>query len=246
MPAKLTQLTCFALATSWLIAAPVQAQQPNSTPSPSSVVSELSDAAQTLGAAGFVAAVLSLALIALIVGAGMFFWKGLSPLLKTIESERQAREQAQANFTREVQRSTERENAAAELRTQQADALERTAGILSELETKSEAQKRRDGAVKTINEHTSTQINPLKDAVDKVGQDVEAMQQTLEQKASKADLDNGLKPVLDELTTISKALDNIKALLISADETPASAPPSSPVTSDPPDVTDPPADPAQP
>lgn len=217
-----------------LTALPLAAQAvPTSPPSASSLVAELSNAVE---ANGTFAAVL-MGVVVIMAGVVIFLIMsvrvGLKPLLdaNTNASNRakdaqEAMIDMQERVLKWQEEQYRREAEVARTRQLQAEALERTVTLMANVETRGEAELARASAVQSINSHTDTIVQSLQQSVERACQDVQAIQDALQDKVSQTDLNNGLQPVLERLTTIVSNLDEIRRLLVPITPTGAEAAPA--------------------
>lgn len=212
---------------------PIRAQEATPTPRPSTttVLTEISDAVQSIGIFNFVAA----GVIILVV---IVAWQGLKPLIQSnidanrrageaqaamIEAyksmqrfqEEQSKERNDVNETRRLQAESLRQSA--ESQAQTTEAQKEQIRIMKDIETRTEAQQSRTDAVGVVNEHTTTTINNLKTTLDTLAQQaqrasegIETLKHDLTDKVDQKALDDALKPITDKLVTISSDLATVR------------------------------------
>lgn len=219
-----------------LIAAPVSAQTGTPVPSTSgSIVRELTDSAQTMGATAFV-----LIVVVMIQGGIVFFLisvaqRGMSPLLGTLKALNDSRQDVQREFSDHVKRGDAERQKTAEITERAAAANERTATILSDLETKREAVSGRRSAVQEITEHVDAAAKTLKESdekqqtetrtslktlTEKIDGLIELLQKTLQSGAAREETAaKTLENVARELSGIRVVAQKIEATTVSLSET---------------------------
>lgn len=202
-----------------ITAAPVFAQAPTipTTPNSPSIVGEVAQATQTLGVLTVVVLVVVFVLAAIV---GFFVVAALrlgAPLVQTVQKllaalqdANVARDRIQGTLDRrladeeEAERSSTRLRVmAAETQKQTAAAQERTANILSDLETKPEASAGRKSVIETITQHVSEDGDKTREQLQAVVEKVIEAKQTAEKAATVEDLNKVLKPVLDKFDELS-------------------------------------------
>ncbi len=215
--------------------APLEAQVPTTPPpTTSSLVSELSNAVEANGAFAAVLMGVVVIMAGVVVFLIMSVRVGLKPLLEAnanASNRAQDSQRAMVDMQQRVlawqEEQYRREEQVAQTRHLQANALERTAALMTEIETRNEATSGRSAAVGVINAHTTASVDGLKASIDEARKDVQAIQATLEAKASRTDLENGLKPILEHLAAITHSLDrNLEAIRVHLPETPSTLNPA--------------------
>jgi len=232
------------------MAFPVFAQdvEPSPTPRPSTntILTEVSDAVDRIGIFNFVSA-------GLIIIAGLGIYVGLKPL---IQSGTDANKRADEVTDKMIaltdklvlyqERAAEREARLDETRRLNAESLSQTvkaqeglAKYMSQLETKEEAQSRSGKQIESINQHTTEVVNSLKETLEHAVSGIEQVRTDLQQKLTKSDLDDGIKPVIDRLEQVANEITSLRNQLsstnIKADvivKTPPSTPSPDDVKSD--------------
>lgn len=204
------------LMTVFLSVAPVMAQTPTPTPttSTSGIVRDLSESAERFGAM----TVLAFAVIFLLVVAA---WRGLAPMLGTIKSLNEARDKLQDELFKRLEAGDEERSRTAKLN-------ERTANILSDLETKQDAQAGRQDAVEAINAHTDTAYEKVRDRLQAIEHKLERVINMLEEEEKKQIQRD--ETISLTLTTASRELielrSEVKTLKDTSEPDPLSAPPT--------------------
>lgn len=185
-------LSCFCL----LMIVPsisLRAQQATPTPAPGDVAGQVASAVERVG--GTNNAIQLLIIILLLV----FAWRIVVPLI-------------QANTTAYQQIATMN----AQTVTSQAEisrTMERTGIVLTNLETKQEAEDGRDGAVETINKHTDERLDATDKKIDGLDGKIDGVISTLEEARKEAitqeKFDKTINPFvlkLDEALTEMRAM----------------------------------------
>ena len=210
-------------------------------PEAGGLVNELSNAVETNGAVATIlfGAVVVLAIVVLVM------LRVASPLINALVSAQ--RENAESRrmlvelYERGDRRETAREERINESRQVQAQAIERAAKLMSEMETRPEAQASRKSAVEAINQHitdavqaqeasTISQVNKhtdevvqaLEQKVVTVASEMETLKTDLKQELKKK-LDteeflNRLKPIADGIASINHEFQALKDLLTAMPE----------------------------
>lgn len=221
-----------------LIAAPIVAEPAAPTPSAQSVVGEVAQATQTLGVLTvvvlFVVAVLTLIVVFFV----MVVWRLGAPLINANQQANEARDRLQATLDRKLEEDAAAEKSSAKLRvlsaeTQKQTAMtqERTANILSDLETKNEASAGRKSVVDSISEHVTEDGDKTRLELQAVAEKVIEAKETAQKAATVEDLNKVLQPVLakfDELSEeVRAAIRNVDTGRLNPADVPDSDPPSS-------------------
>lgn len=141
----------------------------------------------------------------------VFIWRGgLKPLFDTVTAERKRASVAEKSETQMRTISDKRDREQDEYRRRTADTLERTAAILSGIESAQQAQARTDNAVTKIitdiNTHTDETMTDAKTKLEKAAEQVEQAAQTIGDVVTKDHLSNELKPIREELHDIAVTL----------------------------------------
>lgn len=193
------------LAALLLSCAPVQAQTP--APSPTTIVRDLSDAAQALGTNNLVQVIVVLIQGGIVVFLVTVAQKGIGPLVSTIKTLNDARDELQDELFKRLE-AGDRERARV------AEVNERTAAILEALETRGEARSGRRDAVNEINLHTDRahaetreSLKPIEDKLEHVIQMLNDEEQRHVQR-DKA-LNVTLSSVTKELVELRQAVKNL-------------------------------------
>lgn len=131
---------------------------------------------------------------------------GLNPLWAILKREQERADRAEQSETRMRTVSDERDKSANELRTRQAEALERTASILTGIETRQQAEAGRKGAVETINSHTTAALESAKSKLEQAATHIEQAAQTIEDVVTKEVLIEELRPMRAALQEIADSL----------------------------------------
>lgn len=194
-----------------LIAAAPIAAQLSPTPNPQTVVGEVAQATQTLGILTVVVLVV-LSVLALIV---VFFVVaalrlGL-PLVNVLQSAGERADRLQSILDRKLEEDDAAEKSSAKLRVlsaetqkQTAAAQERTAHILSDLETKNEASAGRKGAVDAITQYVTEDGDKTRMELQAVAEKVIEAKETAQKAATVEDLNKVLQPVLAKFDELSE------------------------------------------
>lgn len=183
-----------------LAASPVVAQ----TPTPSgSVISEVANAAQTLGVVSVIAVVAVFILLVAVSALFVGVYRLGKPLVDTTTSANARND----TLTQELSRTNEASRRAGKrnlaIQARMADTLRRTGDILSALETASQAAEGRNSAVKTITDHVDTVIKPVDGKLDTVVQTLEEVKASMVTSKRLDDIVNPLiKRIDDALTSI--------------------------------------------
>lgn len=192
-------------------------------PNPDAAIENIADTAQNLGALGFAVVCLGIALVLLMIGILLFFWKTISPLLtaitastrsrdEAVAAEREAREEQQEASSTHLKQFHENERETQALRTRQAEAMERIVDKMNENDMRSEEGRRE--AVTQINQHTDVKADELRT-------EIETVKTALENAASKDDI----QPIigkLDEIMTRLPQTDKLDASKVPATDPAAS------------------------
>lgn len=182
---------------------PIQGQ--DSTPG--TVIRDTTDAIQTLSPL-VVALIIAVIILALIV---VFFVviasRTVSPAFNTIQSlmgqlnserqerenERQERQMVTQKLSTALTDQSQAQSVAADQRAQTADTLERTANILSGLETKQEASDGRLQQTDDLKTHFDQSVAPIKEAADNTLTAIREVQEGMKTFATKAELDGRME-----------------------------------------------------
>lgn len=164
-------LLCFLLAC-FVSITPVTAQTPTG-PTATTLVQEVSEATQTLGILTVVVLVVLGILAAIVVIVLVVAAKGLQPLLNTIKSLNDAREDLQGELFKRLEAGDKERQKTAEIN-------ERTVSALNERETKTEAEARSDAAVTAINTHTDGAHDTTRREIAELRKEVSTVIQSLE------------------------------------------------------------------
>lgn len=178
------------------IVSPVTAQAiPTPPPSTQTIVSEVSEAAQTLG----VLNVVLLGVVGVLVLVVVFFvvavWKLGVPLVNTVQRLFEARERQDANEdAREQSRMLTRER--------EVDVLERYEILIGKIETKTEAQASRTTAVEAINAHTDKAVAPAIDSSSEAVTELKKLSEQMKSLVTQKHFDDGMKDMQKQLDII--------------------------------------------
>ncbi len=179
---------------------PLQAQ---GTPNPNTAVQSIAETAQSLGALGFAVVCLGIALVVLIIGVLLFFWKAISPLLSAIiasnkardeaaAAEREARDEQQSASSTQLKITDDRERETQALRTRQAEAMEAHGESLKAVGGSMETQARTmERIMDKINQNDADSEKGRKDAVDAINahtdEKIDALRKDIEPMDAKLD-----------------------------------------------------------
>lgn len=192
----------------------VVAQEPDITPTPrpstATVITEVSEAVQTnsnaLGILVLVVIILGIIVVIFLVVA----WKGLQPLIKALTDANQERNKLQEKVFEMITTQAEREVIINQTRQMQSKSLEATAKqqettakLMVEIETKHEAQTGRVGIISNVNEHMDNAVKALNSTLETAVHEISELKTELQNKVSKDDLSDGMKPILDKLDSMS-------------------------------------------
>jgi hypothetical protein len=199
---RLTALCFFALA---LLTGgvPVSAQQGTPVPPASSaqaIVSDVIEATQTLGILTVVVLVALGILAAIVVIVLVIAWKGISPLLSTIKSLNDAREDLQSELFKRLEAGDKERAKTAEIN-------ERTVNTLTTFETRTEAQAARSTAVEQITAHTENAVQPIKEAADKTLTTITEVERQLKTLATKAELQEAIRPIQESMEKLRETIE---------------------------------------
>lgn len=195
------------LATLLLSCAPAQAQTTEPSPSPTTIIHELSDAAAALGTNNFVQVVVVLIQGGIVVFLVTVAQKGFTPLVSTIKTLNDTRDELQDALFKRLEVGDKE-------RARVAEVNERTVTILEGLETRGEARSGRHDAVNEINQHvdrahaeTRESLKPIEDKLEHVIQMLNDEEQRHVQR-DKA-LNVTLSSVTKELVELRQAVKNL-------------------------------------
>lgn len=183
--------------------APVLGQAIPVTPAPnapSTIVREVSEAAQTLGTLNVVLLAVVAILVVVVVIVLVVAWKGLAPLLGTIRSLNDAREDLQEQLFKRLEAGDKE-------RAQTADINQRTVARLSDLETRTEAQASRQTAVQEINAHTDTVVQPIDGKLQTVAATLEELKRTV---VTKQVLDAAINPLVERIDAALQVIHDLQ------------------------------------
>lgn len=214
------------LAVLLLSVAPVMAQTPTPTQSTTSgIVRDLSESAERFGAM----TVFAFAVVVLLIIAA---WRGLSPLLDTIKNLNEDRARLQDELFRRLE-AGDRERA------KTAEVNERVATILSDLETKKDAQAARNTAVDALKQHTTTDGDKTRELLKPIERKLDDVLSILADKdGTRAAREDDLKQKLDKATVeLSQLRERVSVQLNDSGEvTPLPAPTETPIAPGPSEV----------
>lgn len=197
---------CIVLLACFVRISPVAAQ---TTPNPTTLVQEVSEATQTLGILTVVILVVLGILAVIVVIVLVVAAKGLSPLLNTIRTLNDARGDLQDQLFKRLEAGDKERAKTAEIN-------ERTVSALNERETKTEAEARSDAAVTAINTHTDgardttrREIAELRKKVSTVIQSLERVEKRLGGSDGDDTADLSLSAAFHMLKHIERRLDQL-------------------------------------
>lgn len=216
-----------------LVPYPLLAQEP--TPSPGSLIRDTTDAIQTLSPLVVALIVVVVVLALMVVFFVVIAARTVSPAFGAIQSlmgqvnaerqerenERQERQMVTQKLSTALTSQSQASAVAADQRAQTAEALERTANILNNLETRDEATKRQksiqdntDGNTDKINTHTD---DTIKQAVAPIGEGIGDIKKGLERAIEKLDavatrdqLEGIIAPISDGLKGVVERVGNLE------------------------------------
>lgn len=203
--------------------------EPTSTPRPTTttILTEVSDTVQAIGIFNFVTAGI---VVLLLFGA----WKGLSPLIQAnVEASKRATEAQNAlvDFMRgqsnERTRIEETRQLQAEALQNAARAQEKTATLMEQMETRSQAERRSaeqvesmsramDMAAAKVNTHISAEVGAVNTKLQQAVEAITEVRTDLEAKATKEDLSNGLSPLVDKIGRVTHEIGELKEMITQA------------------------------
>lgn len=185
---------------------------------------------QTINGAVLLLGVGFILLIACVLVAIVWLARGgldgvLKGLWETINAERRRANAAEESETHMRTLKDDSERRADEYRQKTAESLERTAKILSGLESGQQAQSRTDSAVNAINSHTTTVFADAKDKLEHAAAKVEEAAQTIGDVVTREGLSSELKPIHDKLDLL---VGEIREVRKKGDTGPLPPPPTDP------------------
>lgn len=192
-----------------------QAVQQPSTPAPNTtVVTEFSNAAQTIGVVGVIAII---AMLIFLIAVGGFFvgmYRIGKPLVDNISIANKRADDAAAELVRTTEANRIADARKLEIQEKTAAALdsvagtgERTANILNGLETKQDAIEGRQSAVEAINTHTSEAITPVKEVADTTLASVKSIEEKVDKLMTREEFTEQLRPVRDDIAELRRTIE---------------------------------------
>lgn len=184
----------------------------------SGIVNDLTDAAERLGASSVALIAVILVLGAIVVFFVMVVYRGMGPLLETLETLSRSRDELQRQSTQE--------------RALLADITARTADVLTTLETRADAETSRISAVDQLrktahDEHETTRasISTILNRIDEILKTISSIEST--RQTGQDVVEKTLSQIILELTGLRKDVTELKEL-----NEPKPIPPPVPVRSD--------------
>lgn len=173
-----------------LVVAPVVAQQTVSTPSPTTIVSEFRESAETFGSAVVILFVL---LVAVAAGVLLGIKYIMLPLITSNTTQNQVIVADRLQITNALLDASRSQAAAALVN-------ERMLATMNNIETHEQAQTARAAVASNINTHTDSALKPLSEKLDGITLALQQLLEVLSRKAvTQETIDASIKPLIEQV-----------------------------------------------